>query len=327
VIGGTEVCGAPIWGVDVSKFNPLSDVPEETEFVIVRMSYHRTPDPLAADHVRQARERGQVVGAYGFPILTNEIDPQLDLFLEQCRVCGIGAGDMVPFADVEAYPVSSARDALREPLDIDPRELRAMNSNVLCPSFRSGVAASSRYTLVQPTPAWCKGLERWCAGVEREFGAAGIYWTQTTWSQMGKPTGFASRRQWVAHWKTEPGKPACPYGFCDLWQYRVGQWSPGKPHVIGQHDDPHAIDHDRCDGELPLIRLPTPPATPTEPDTLGSMAKDLATVKALVERHGELLGEIKALLERQDNRVLELNERLRRAAEAICPGGNGSLSP
>lgn len=204
-----------LYGVDVSVYQSSAMIPHGVDFVLARATYGRSQDKRAESHVEVARKLEAKVGLYSFFVPTQSPLEQLAAFDAVADRCGLTVGDIIPWVDVESYPAGGG-------------------------------------VWVQPQPEWCAALQTVVAGMRRTWGACGVYITSRDWSLLGKPQWLLDLPIWVAHWVGE-WEPASPDGRpWAIHQYRVGPYSRGAAHVVGQHDDPGAIDHDRAES-LPLI--------------------------------------------------------------------------
>ena len=217
-------------GVDVSVYQTPSAVPADADFVIVRATFGAKLDRRAAEHVTALRQRERcAVGLYHFFVPGQSTADQVEAFSQVADQCAVGAGDLIPWIDVES-----------------PRGDGSM----------------------PPRPEWCPQLLDMVKALQDGFGQVGLYITQRDWTLLGKPGWALELPLWVAHWRASPGHPASPGGIPPVfWQYRVGPWDRGALHR-GEHTNPRAIDHDCCVTEaLPLIVPPGEPIpeTPTIP--------------------------------------------------------------
>ncbi len=204
-----------LYGVDVSSYQVPSAIPRGLNFAIARATYGRSPDKRAHEHVARIRDLGATPGLYHFFLPQQSPAEQLAAFGAVADRCGLSVGDLIPWVDVEAYPVAGGR-------------------------------------WIQPAPEWCAALQALVAELRRTWGGCGVYLTSVDWSRLGRPQWLLELPLWVAHWVGErsPASPGSrPWA---LHQYRVGPYSRGANHVVGQHDDPGAIDHNRAT-VLPLI--------------------------------------------------------------------------
>lgn len=218
------------YGIDVSHFQPpaapggftYDQISQKAQFVIARATYGAWADPLFLTHIGLARIDALQVGAYHFLCVKQSISDQLDVFRAQCCRALIGPGDILPALDIE---------------DDGPNKI---------------------------SPAWAPLVKQAVDELVGEFGGVLIYCTQAGWAQMGKPAWMLEHDLWVAHYLTsDPAKshPATPGGKAPaIWQYRVGPFSPGSAHVLGQDRLPNALDHDLADAPLPVCK--TAPSIP-----------------------------------------------------------------
>jgi hypothetical protein len=82
-------------GIDVSKWQSSTPPLTGLDFLIARASIGTTPDPMYATHIKNARAKGLLVGAYHFNWSTIPVSDQIEAFLNK-------AGDVdFYFIDVE----------------------------------------------------------------------------------------------------------------------------------------------------------------------------------------------------------------------------------
>lgn len=203
-------------GVDVSRFQSPGAIPDDAAFVLARGSSGRSVDPSCVAHTAHARRIGALVGLYHFAIPTTPVAEQLGAYSRAADACAITAGDIIPFVDIEDFPVNGKwTDA--------------------------GKVA----------PSWCEPLLELTSALARDWGACGVYITQRDWGRLGKPAWMVELPLWVAHWGTN--SPATPGGApWAIHQYRVGPWRPGAQHSTGEANQANPIDHNRAE-KLPLI--------------------------------------------------------------------------
>ena len=212
-------------GVDVSEFQRPALVPVWAEFEIVRATFGTRKDKRTREHARFARDTGRTLGLYAFFIPTVQVSDQLDAFGEQAAAVGFGAGDIVPWIDVE-------------------------------PTALSGGTA--------PCVAWAEPLRQMLDGLAEAWGGAGSYCDDQWWAALGKPSWLLERPLWSPEYRTAPGLPSTAGGVRPaLWQYRVGPQARGALHRMGDDRKPGAIDHDCALGPLPLLGVE--PEEQTEP--------------------------------------------------------------
>lgn len=215
-----------IYGVDVSTFQAPTAIPRDVDFVLARSNFGATPDRRAPEHAAAVRLRGDgtAFGLYAFFVPTVAVQAQVDAFRRSADACQLGAGDVIPWVDVESYKADGS---------------------------------------APPAPEWCGPLEEFCGRLDVDFGVAGTYISQRDFKRLGIPAWLLARPLWVPHWRQTPGAPAVPtaaraiarslYSVPVIWQYRVGPYRRGALHVAGEQLAPNAIDHDRCDDYLPRI--------------------------------------------------------------------------
>jgi hypothetical protein len=197
--------------------------------IIVRASYGaELRDREVVEHVRRARGINVFVGLYTFYRPHHPVQKQFDLFRSVADRVELGHGDIVPCLDIEHDPLP-----------------------------KPGTPVSS---------AWAAPVQEYAQLLDEWFGAKCMpYITQREWGMLGKPSWILQedRPIWVAHYKTgdSPATPANrPW---TLWQNYVGPFNPNPP---GGYDKARPeLDHNRINGDLPLIgsaptgTLPPPP--------------------------------------------------------------------
>ena len=226
----------PVHGVDVSGFQAPAQQPVAAYFVIVRATFGTRPDQRAVEHVARAREAGKTVGLYHFYVPGQASERQADVFGAVAAEVGLGRGDLIPWIDIESPKADGS---------------------------------------MQPRPSWSEPLAELAAELVANHGGVGLYLSADDWRDLGSPEWVPAVPLWGPHSRTRAGSPASPGGARPaIWQYRVGTWSPGALHVLGQHARPDAIDHDCALGPLPLIG--TEPDELTEPDVAPVCTPDLS---------------------------------------------------
>ena len=205
------------YGVDVSRFQNPRMIPDNAHFVIARGSSGSKVDTTCIGHLTRGREIGADVGGYHFFFEGAAVEAQREAYNRAADEVKLSDGDIIPFVDVEAYPVGGSWERAK-----------------------------------RPNPGWCDKLKELTDLLARDWGQCGVYITQRDWGMLGATAWLLDIPLWVAHW-IGPRPPATPGGRpATIHQYRVGPWSPGAYHEVGGPKHPMAIDHNRAQ-ELPLI--------------------------------------------------------------------------
>lgn len=198
------------------------------DFGIVRATYGKWADPQAAFHMAQIRAGKAVPGLYAF--FRGDQDPteQADTFFKVAQLVHLGAGDLIPWVDVEDFPGHQ----------IGPSDMAALENFVdqLDSLFACsvGIYISQRFWHQLGKPAWILDRPLWVPHYPKE-GA------------------------------TQPlAKPATPNGVpWRIWQRMVGPL--GQQLQAPKH--PRAIDQDVAIAPLPVLETIETTTMPFEPIT------------------------------------------------------------
>ncbi len=173
-------------GVDVSAWQDPDAVnwdrlAEEHYFVIARACYGTTADKHFAEHIRRARAKSLVVGAYLFYRPGEAVMDQLAAFHEAAGVAGFGPGWLLPAVDVEES------------------------------ELYDGPLEAERYS------EQCRLI---CETWSKLHGGAIVYTNPRDWKALGSPDWLGDYRLWIAHWGADaPTTPlGLPWA---IWQHRV----------------------------------------------------------------------------------------------------------
>ena len=205
-----------LWGVDVSSWQQPDAIPEGADFVIARASHGAAVDRKATEHVRRGRSLGARVGLYHFFTPDAPSATQADAFNRIADRCGLCAGDIIPFVDVEAVPVGSG--------------------------------------WLQACEQWQPKLRAVTQRLAATWGSCGLYLNLGDFALLGSPEWLRELPLWLAAWCGAGREPATPLGVpWSLHQYRVGPYElGGGPGSLADVHSRTAIDHDRAHN-LPLI--------------------------------------------------------------------------
>jgi len=174
-----------------------------------------------------ARDRGVMFGAYQFWIPQMPAQEQYDAFAERLSDVGYGACDMVPWIDVERFPIGGGEFSY-------------------------------------PDRSWAPSLRQYLELIKSEMNVVpGVYMTTLDFDAIGSPEWLKRYYLWVAH-HNEAGKPSHPWPW-SIHQYRVGPYKQGAKHVIGQNKQRGAIDHNIA-RELPMMQGAQIPMLSLQPD-------------------------------------------------------------
>jgi GH25 family lysozyme M1 (1,4-beta-N-acetylmuramidase) len=206
-----------IHGIDVSSYQATSMIPRDVGFVIARATSGTRRDSRVLDHAARTRELGAQLGLYHFFFARTDPLQQARAYEEAADAARITAGCIVPFVDVEDYPIGGQWTAAG-----------------------------------RVSPSWEPVLRDCVEAITETWGSCGLYLTQRDWTRLGSPSWVLDVPLWVAHWTA--GRPATPGGVSPaIHQYRVGPWRPGAAHVQGEHAASNALDHNKAEA-LPIIQ-------------------------------------------------------------------------